>query len=47
MINWIKPNGNEITTNDEKATVEYCKSLGWKLTVEEDKPKKPKPTKKG
>lgn len=29
-MKWIKPNGNEIETNDEKATIEYCKSLDWK-----------------
>lgn len=29
-MKWIKPNGTEIETNDMKATVEYCKSLGWK-----------------
>ena len=29
-IKWVKPNGNEIETNGEKATVAYCESLGWK-----------------
>jgi len=29
MPTWIKPNGNEIETNDETATIEYCESLGW------------------
>ncbi len=29
MIKWIKPNDIEIETNDLKATVEYCESLGW------------------
>jgi hypothetical protein len=28
-MKWTKPNGNEIETNDEKATVDYCESLGW------------------
>lgn len=28
-INWTKPSGLEVTTNDEKATIEYCESLGW------------------
>jgi len=27
---WEKPNGNILETNDEKATVEYCESLGFK-----------------
>ena len=29
MIKWTKPNGNEIETNEETATIKYCKSLGW------------------
>jgi len=29
-IKWIKPNGNEIVTNDEKGTIEHCESVGWK-----------------
>ncbi len=40
-IKWTKPNGNKITTNDEKATVEHCESLGWKPV------KAKKPAKKG
>lgn len=28
-MDWTKPNGSEITTNDLPATVEYCLSLGW------------------
>lgn len=40
MIKWIKPNDIEVETNDLKATVEYCESLGWMresddLTVED------------
>lgn len=38
---WIKPNGNELETNDEKATIAYCKSLGW-----EEKGAKKAPAKK-
>ena len=30
---WVKPNGTEIETNDNKATIEYCESLGWKEKV--------------
>ena len=30
LIEWIKPSGTEVTTNDRKDTIEYCKSLGWK-----------------
>lgn len=36
---WIKPNGNEIELNEEKATIEKAESLGWK-------PKAAKKTKK-
>lgn len=32
-IKWIKPNGNEIETNDLPATVDYCESLGWKRNI--------------
>ena len=28
-INWIKDNGQPITTNDRQATVEYAESIGW------------------
>jgi hypothetical protein len=30
MITWNRPSGLQITTNEEKATVEHCKKLGWK-----------------
>lgn len=26
---WKKPNGNEIAVNNDKATDDYCESLGW------------------
>lgn len=41
---WIKPSGLEIETNDLKATVKYCKSLGWKIKggTEEKEPVKRK-----
>ena len=29
MGEWIKPNGKQITVSDDKANVEYVKSLGW------------------
>lgn len=29
MIDWTKPNGTTITTNDREATVAYCHQLGW------------------
>lgn len=44
MIKWTKPNGNSIETNEEKATIEYCESLGWTKAEEKKKPgPKPKP----
>jgi hypothetical protein len=27
---WVKPNGNEIETNDKPDTLAYCEKLGWK-----------------
>ena len=30
MIKWKKPNGNEIETNDDAATVAHCEYLDWK-----------------
>jgi len=32
MIEWKKPSGTKITTNECKATVEQAKALGWKRT---------------
>ena len=29
-IEWVKPNGTEITTNDREVTIIYVESLGWK-----------------
>jgi len=29
-MKWTKPNGSEVETNEEKATIEHCESLGWK-----------------
>ncbi len=39
-INWLKDNGQPITTNDREATVKHVESIGWKrvdLTVNADK----------
>lgn len=46
MIKWIKPNGNEITTNDLEATIEYCESLGFKREGEKKKAGRPPKEKK-
>ena len=29
-MDWIKPSGLPITTNDAEETVAYCEGLGWK-----------------
>lgn len=34
QVLWKKPNGKEILTNDRKETVEYCKTLKWKVLKE-------------
>ena len=31
MIDWIRPSGTNITTNDSIETVKYCESLGWEI----------------
>lgn len=33
---WIKPNGTEIETNAEIATVAYCEKLGWERADDEN-----------
>jgi len=43
MAIWIKPNGNEIETNDLPATIEYAKSLKWKPKKAAKEVKKAKP----
>jgi len=30
MIDWIKPNGTTITTNELTATIAKAESMGWK-----------------
>jgi hypothetical protein len=40
MAIWIKPNGNEIEVNDLPATIEYAKSLKWKLKGEKKETQK-------
>ena len=35
-IDWVKPNGNEITTNAEPATIKYCVGLGWVNEVSDE-----------
>lgn len=41
-IQWKRPSGNELITNDSKATVEYLESLGFEQIKEKAKPG-PKP----
>ncbi len=40
-MKWTKPNGSEVETNEEKATIEHCKTLGWK-SAKKNEAKKPK-----
>lgn len=45
MIDWIKPSGLEIQTNDRPETIAYCESLGWKqkgVEIKTDLPQKRK-----
>ena len=37
MINWIKPNGSSITTNDTEASISAAIDLGWKQASEAKK----------
>ena len=46
MIKWIKPNGNEIETNDLPKTIAHCESIGWKRAQKKRGPK-PKVTQEG
>lgn len=36
-MKWKRPSGSEIETNDEPATIEHCKSLGWEEAKEAKK----------
>lgn len=46
MIEWVKPCGGLIKTNDKKATIKVAEAAGWKLN-EAEKPKaKPKAKRK-
>lgn len=29
-MEWVKPSGVEVKTNDMPETIKYCESLGWK-----------------
>lgn len=39
-ITWVRPSGTEITTNGDRATVQYAAELGWKPKGEEAPPAK-------
>jgi len=41
MIKWVKPNGNEVETNDLKASIEAAEALGWKRAEEAKKRGRP------
>ena len=36
MINWMRPSGNPITTNEMDETIAYANKLGW-VRVEDKK----------
>ena len=38
-IEWEKPSGLKIKTNDLKETIAYCESLGWKPAKQKPGPK--------
>ena len=45
FMRWIRPSGREIETNDNKDTIEYCKSLKWEpidgpVSLEEEVPER-------
>jgi len=42
-IEWTRPGGRKIKTNDRKETIAYCESLGWKRKAKPG----PKPKVKG
>lgn len=46
MTIWVKPNGKDININDNKETVEYAESLGWKKKKPEEPKKKSKKKRK-
>ena len=39
MINWTKPNGMAITTNEMDVTIAYAEKLGWKRVKQTRKSK--------
>jgi hypothetical protein len=45
-MKWVKPSGLKIETTEFEETIEYCKSLGWKIESEVIKEKPKKETKK-
>ena len=40
---WKKPSGQQIETVENKRTIEYCESLGWKQVKAQPKKKAAKP----
>ena len=37
MMNWMRPSGNPLETNERPETIAHCESLGWERVS--DKPK--------
>lgn len=49
IIEWVKPNGLKVKTNDRQATIDHCASIGWVLADSVEKPEteeKPKRTRR-
>lgn len=44
MIDWIRPSGRPITTDDQDCSIEYAISAGWEL-VKDDTPNEEEETK--
>ena len=46
MIEWTRPSGSKITTNDRKETISSCESMGWNRADKEE-PKQKRKVKRG
>lgn len=46
-MQWKRPTGSLIETNNEKSTIEHCESMGWKRVEETQEEVKAAPKKRG
>jgi hypothetical protein len=42
MINWMRPSGTPISTNEMEVTIAYAEKLGWKRIEDKEAPPKRK-----